>query len=127
MKTRALEILYVMAGGSLGSLARVAICDMLPDRQIFAILLCNIAGTFLYALVAELEHIVHPRLKKSHNAGFCGGLTTFSAFALQDALFFGGWNIPAALALLAGTFSLCVLAALAAMPAARLISKKGRA
>lgn len=86
-------ILIVGAGGFLGSIARY-LTTLAVDRKFnsffpFGTLVVNIAGAFLLGLIAAymLKRTGNGfALKMFLTTGFCGGFTTFSAFALENML-----------------------------------------
>ena len=84
-------ILFVAIGGMLGSVCRylmvTAVVSLLPFAFPFGTLVVNILGSFVMgAAVGLAEHY----LWMQHDwrifltAGFCGGFTTFSAFAFEN-------------------------------------------
>lgn len=79
------ESALVCAGGALGACIRWAVADMLAPGFVLAIFLCNVLGSFLFALYVDFERISRPKIKKFHTVGICGGLTTFSTLSLQVA------------------------------------------
>jgi CrcB protein len=78
----------VFAGGAAGTTLRYAIARALPvapGRWPVATLLVNIAGSLLLGLVvARVDAARWPeRIRALLGAGFCGGLTTFSTYAVE--------------------------------------------
>lgn len=84
------EILFVGAGGALGSVLRYGTGQLIdtyfPGRFPLATLGINILGCFiigvLMAYFLEQQQAHHARLFLI--TGFCGGYTTFSAFAAEN-------------------------------------------
>jgi fluoride exporter len=75
------ELTAVFIGGVAGALARAGVADALahdPGRWPWATLIVNVAGAFVLGAVAARGH----RLALI-GQGFCGALTTFSAFQLE--------------------------------------------
>jgi CrcB protein len=81
-------VLMIAGGGAIGSLLRYGIA--LAQIRLTAwpgwvgILLANLLGCLLMGLAAGVNP-TSPWLRGLAMAGFCGGLTTFSAFALDLA------------------------------------------
>jgi CrcB protein len=88
------ELLWVFVGGGLGSICRYAITIILKETDWiypWPTLLANAIGSFLIGVLAD-QCI---RNTSAHSAnilfwiiGFCGGLTTFSAFAMENLTLF---------------------------------------
>jgi fluoride exporter len=83
------SILLVGLGGGIGSMARYLVQKWLGDQQAFPIatFLVNIAGCFLIGVIyglGERANVLSPQQRLFMTTGFCGGFTTFSAFALEN-------------------------------------------
>ena len=88
------ELLWVFIGGGLGSMCRYTITIILKEVDSlypWPTLLANALGSLLIGALAD-QWI---RNTSDHSAnslfwiiGFCGGLTTFSAFALENLALF---------------------------------------
>lgn len=81
------QLAAVAAGGALGAGARWALLRFIePPAFPWPVLAINVAGSFLLGvLLAEEARTprVHVALHDLGAIGFCGGLTTFSTFAVD--------------------------------------------
>ncbi len=107
------NLLLVGAGGAAGSMLRY-VCQRSLNAETFpyGTLFVNIAGCFLVGILAGViaKNQLPDSLKLLFIAGFCGGFTTFSAFAYEGLQFIekGQWL------LLAGYTALSVFLGLSA-------------
>lgn len=83
------NLLWVIAFGILGISCRYGV-DQMIDNSTFPLstFLINMAGSFLAGLIFALgeRQDLSPSLQTGLLVGFCGGFTTFSAYALQTFL-----------------------------------------
>ena len=94
-----LNILCVAFGGALGASLRYLI-SLVPVKAVFPFqtFFTNILGCFIVGVIAALaagavhkaDGQISPALVLFLKTGFCGGLTTFSTFALESAGLFSG-------------------------------------
>lgn len=97
-------------GGAAGTLIRAAIAQALPSRSAsfpWATLIVNVSGSVVlgFVIVVALERAAPSRyLRPLLGTGFCGGLTTFSTFAVEtDSLVRAGRAGVAVVYVLAST------------------------
>ncbi|MEZ0163374.1 fluoride efflux transporter CrcB [Kineococcus sp. LSe6-4] len=84
-------VLLVAAGGAAGTLARWAVSDLAPATGALpaATLTVNVVGSFVLGLLLERltrrgpETAAGTRWRLGVGTGFCGGLTTWSSFAVE--------------------------------------------
>lgn len=96
--------LMVALGSALGGVARVALSGGLYRRWgttfPWGTLAVNLAGCFLIGIFfswAEVRLRLSPGARLFLMAGFCGGFTTFSTFALETFQLLKAGSLPAAL------------------------------
>jgi len=75
---------YVAVGGVAGSLARWLVLNAM-DRPTLALLIVNAVGSALLGVVVVRWPRADEPERLALGVGFCGGLTTFSSFALDVA------------------------------------------
>ena len=88
------ELIWVFVGGGLGSVCRYTITILLKETNSlypWPTLLANAVGSLLIGVLAD--QLMRNTSAYSANTlfwiiGFCGGLTTFSAFALENLTLF---------------------------------------
>jgi len=95
-----LTLIWIAAGGAIGTLARYGINLMvtawLGEAMPWGTIGINVSGSFLIGLFAALTEpggrwMVPPDIRLFVLVGLCGGYTTFSSFSLQTlALFQAG-------------------------------------
>lgn len=94
------RLLLVLAGGTIGTAARLALGMLLPDRGFpWAILLANVAGALLIGVVAA-RLPGSTDLRVFLGTGLLGGFTTYSAFMT------GTWSLAADAPLVAGAYAI---------------------
>lgn len=85
-------VILVGIGGLLGSIARYLsasiIAKTIPSAFPYGTFAVNVAGCFLVGIVFGLSERFDwlPEWRLFLATGFCGGFTTFSAFALENIL-----------------------------------------
>ncbi|MEP9363423.1 CrcB family protein [Nocardioides sp. CN2-186] len=103
--------LLVMIGAAVGAGLRFEVASRLDGRFPTGTFVVNVAGSFLLGLLSGLALGAHPLALLG--TGFCGGFTTYSAFAVQThglgrrlATLYAAGTIAAALAACAIGFAL---------------------
>lgn len=76
-----MTLLLVALGAAAGAVLRFLAGHVLDDDLPLGTLAVNVAGSFLLGLVTALS--LDAPLLTLLGTGFCGGLTTYSAFAVQ--------------------------------------------
>jgi fluoride exporter len=110
-----LTLLQVALGGAIGSVLRyltnVSVMRLIGPGFPFGTLIVNILGSFAMGfLVVFLAHKGHMRLAPFLMTGVLGGFTTFSAFSLDTLTIFERGQTGLALAYVAGSVGLSLLA-----------------
>lgn len=81
------ELLFVAAGGALGSLARYAsslmLTSLLGDRFPWGTLVVNVLGCLLLGWLLHQNSPASTQAKLAIGTGFLGAFTTFSTFGVQ--------------------------------------------
>jgi CrcB protein len=93
------QVLLVFLGGGVGSVLRYVVTRFLnnPTTGVpYGTFLVNIIGSFLIGIILGLA-LKNEALNQNHTlllaTGFCGGFTTFSAFAYENHLFLKSGNL----------------------------------
>lgn len=76
-----MTVLLVALGAAVGAPLRYAVAQTLDHRLPWGTLGVNVAGSFLLGLCSGLA--ISASSYALLGVGFCGGLTTYSAFAVQ--------------------------------------------
>lgn len=114
-------LIYVAAGGLLGTLSRYFLQGWVQTRSgvgVFPLgtLVVNLAGSFVLGFViryATGSTVVSPEMRAGLTVGFCGAFTTMSTFSYETVRLLGdGEYWPAAL-YMAGTILGCIGAVIA--------------
>ena len=121
------QVLIVFIGGGIGSVARYLLGKWLNDLETtipYGTLLSNVLGSLLMGLIIGY-------LSKNSNisetytlllvTGFCGGFTTFSAFAYENHLFLKNGDYVSFLSYSLGSLILSFLAIFSGLYLAKVI------
>ena len=76
-----MTLLLVALGAAIGAPLRFVVAHLLDEERPWGTLLVNVLGSGLLGLSAGLGLTGHPLALIG--TGFCGGLTTYSSFAVQ--------------------------------------------
>ena len=114
------DIIFVALGGMIGSVCRFLavplVVGLFPFRFPFGTFVVNLTGSFVMgATVGIFERYAEfaPEWRISITAGFCGGFTTFSAFAFENVELLLNKQYGTFAAYVIASFALCVAAAMA--------------
>lgn len=99
----------VALGAAVGAMLRWAVTSTFDDTG--SLLTVNIAGSFIIGWLAGRQPALRRPLWLLAGTGFCGGLTSFSTFALDVALRLDNGQPLSALQVTAATVLLVVAAA----------------
>jgi len=120
------KLVMVALGGMVGSVARYitirSVDEKLNTVFPYGTLAVNLVGSFILGLVyvvasRKLAMTEHWRIFLG--AGFCGGLTTFSTFAWENAVLIQGRNLGIAAAYIIGSIVLGVISVFLGMMVGR--------
>jgi CrcB protein len=116
--------LAIAAGGIVGATCRWAAIELWPTGRGFpwAVFVVNVVGSFIVG-VALAEEWDHPTwslwARDAIGIGFCGGLTTFSTFAVETAGFLRDGRTSLAFTYVSASLAAAVCAAIAGAAARR--------
>lgn len=109
-----MQFLYAAAGGALGAASRFLISKLPLTGQGLPLptFLANLIGCFLMGLIAAKAEArgMDPGMQIFLKTGFCGGLTTFSAFSAETVAMMEKGHIAAALLYVTATVVLGFIA-----------------
>jgi CrcB protein len=97
--------LLVALGAGVGAALRFALASRLDGRWPWGTLLVNVVGSFLLGLLTGLALSDHALALLG--TGFCGGFTTYSAFAVQTHGLGARRGAAYAVATVAGSLAAC--------------------
>ena len=127
-----LTYLYIALGGAIGSVARAwtanAAVRMFGPHFPWGTIFINIAGSFIIGFFGALttsdgRFTAHPDARAFVMIGICGGFTTFSSFSLQTLDLVRDGRPSAALANIALSLILCLLAVTAGYASAEAVNR----
>jgi len=121
------QVLIVFIGGGIGSVARYLLGKWLNNLETtipYGTLLSNVLGSLLMGLVIGYLS-KNSNISETHTlllvTGFCGGFTTFSAFAYENHLFLKNGDYVSFLSYSLGSLILSFLAIFSGLYLAKVI------
>lgn len=114
-----LATLFVALGGAIGSVARFWLTEasarMWGGEFPWGTIIANVSGSFLIGAIAALpilgpRDLLGPLGRQFLMIGIMGGYTTFSSFSLQTLTMLQHGHLGKALANVAGSVALCLVA-----------------
>jgi len=122
-------ILAVALGGAIGSVARylggIGVGKIFNPDFPWGTLIINIAGSFLIGVFVEsfaLRWNLPQAMRVFLTVGICGGFTTFSTFSLESYLLIDRGELGAAVAYIAASVVVSILALFGGLQLVRAIS-----
>ena len=109
------QLFLVFLGGGLGSIMRLIINRLIPSESFpYSTLTVNMIGSFLIGLI--ISYLIDSNMLKSDYyyflvVGICSGLTTFSAFSIENFNFIKSNETLNSFIYIFISVSLCVLLA----------------
>lgn len=120
-----MTVLYIAAGGVIGTLARYYLEGWIQHRTgptfPFGTLAINLLGSLLIGFILRLATgatVISPEWRAGLTVGFCGAFTTMSTFSYESVRLLGDGDYWYAGLYMAGTVAGCCLAVVAGTLAA---------